>query len=380
MKPHKLKKGDTIAIISPSWGGPSVFPHIHENGLKALREEFGLSIKEYPTARAEAEFLYHHPEVRAVDVNQAFADPEVKAIIASIGGDDSVRILPLLNPDIIQGNPKILMGYSDTTTLLAYCNQLGLVTFHGPSVMAGFSQLKNLPPAFADHIRVMLFDAPQTYRYEPYPIWVEGYPDWNQPENTGKVNPSQPNEAQWQWLQGDSVTQGELFGGCIEVLEFLKGTVYWPGPDFWSGKILFFETSEDKPTPDQVKYMLRNYGIQGIFDKANGLIFGRPRDYTEEEKKRLADVIVTVVATEFGQPDLPIIANMDFGHTDPQFILPLGVKAEIDCRHRIFKLIESRHGSNEFDTINCPQVKFSSLLVCRRPIVRANLWAQDEMI
>ena len=126
IKPHKLKKGDTIAIISPSWGGPSVFPHIHENGLKALREEFGLSIKEYPTARAEADFLYHQPEARAVDVNQAFADPEVKAIIASIGGDDSIRILPFLNPDIIQSNPKILMGYSDTTTWISAIRSLNL--------------------------------------------------------------------------------------------------------------------------------------------------------------------------------------------------------------------------------------------------------------
>src|SRR6185436_1671657 len=100
IKPHKLTPGDTVAIISPSWGGPSVFPHIYENGLKILREEFCLVIKEYPTARSEADFLYHHPEVRAEDINQAFADPEVKAIIASIGGDDSVRILPYLDTEL----------------------------------------------------------------------------------------------------------------------------------------------------------------------------------------------------------------------------------------------------------------------------------------
>lgn len=340
-KPHRLKKGDTIALISPSWGGPSIFPHIYENGLKALREEFGLVIKEYATARAEADFLYHHPEARAADVNEAFADAEVKAILASIGGDDSVRILPYLEAEVIKNNPKILMGFSDTTTLLVYANQLGLVTFHGPSIMAGFSQLKSLPPAFADHLRTILFDAPQIYNYEPYSGWVEGYPEWTRPENTGQVMPYQPNHEQWQWIQGDSVVEGELFGGCMEVLEFLKGTIYWPAPDFWPGKILFFETSEDKPTPDQVKYMLRNYGMQGIFDKIRGILFGRPRDYTQEEKKRLAEVIMVVVTTEFGRPDLPIVVNMDFGHTDPQFILPLGVKARIDCQNKTFKLVES---------------------------------------
>jgi muramoyltetrapeptide carboxypeptidase LdcA involved in peptidoglycan recycling len=341
IKPHKLQFGDTIAVISPSWGGPSVFPHIYEHGLKVLCEEFGLAVKEYPTVRAEADFLYHHPEARAVDVNQAFADVEVKAIITSIGGDDSLRILPYLDTKVVSKNPKILMGFSDTTTLLIYGNLLGLVTFHGPSIMAGFSQLKSLPPAFAAHVKTMLFEAPPTYCYEPYEVWVEGYPHWGQVENTGKVNPPQQNDQKWHWLQGDSVVQGELFGGCIEVLEFLKGTSYWPGPDFWSKKILFFETSEDKPSPDQVRYMLRNYGIQGVFDKISGLLFARARDYSEEEKKHLAETIVTVVATEFGRPDLPIIANMDFGHTDPQFILPLGIKAEVDCRNRTFRLVES---------------------------------------
>lgn len=341
VKPGRLKKGDTVAIISPSWGGPSLFLHIYENGLKVLREEFGLVVKEYPTARAEADFLYHHPEARAADVNRAFADPEVKAIITSIGGDDSVRILPYLDGEIIKSNPKILMGFSDTTTLLTYGNQLGLVTFHGPSIMAGFSQLKYLPSAFTDHIKTMLFEASSTYQYKPYEVWGEGYPDWRQVENTGKINPLAPNEERWLWLQGDSVVQGELFGGCIEVLEFLKSTTFWPKPDFWTGKVLFFETSEDKPSPDQVKYMLRNYGMQGIFDQVRAVLFGRPMDYTEVEKKALVDVLITVVATEFGRPDLPLIANMDFGHTDPQFILPLGVRAEIDCRNKAFELIES---------------------------------------
>jgi muramoyltetrapeptide carboxypeptidase LdcA involved in peptidoglycan recycling len=344
-KPHQLNRGDTVAVLSPSWGGPGIFPHIYENGLKALRQTFGLVVKEYPTARAADDYLYHHPEARAADVNQAFADPEVKAIIATIGGDDLVRILPYLDVEIIRRNPKILLGFSDTTILLAYCNQLGLVTFHGPSIMAGFSQLNSLPPAFAAHLSTMLFEAPPTYTYQAYPTWVEGYPDWQQIENVGQVNPYQPNETGWQWLQGDSKVQGRLFGGCIEVLEFLKGTKFWPEPNFWAEKILFFETSEEKPTPDQVKYMLRNYGMQGIFDQVNSLLFGRPRDYTEAEKGRLTEAIVAVVATEFGRPDLPIIANMDFGHTDPQFILPLGVEAEINCRGRTFRLVESPFSS-----------------------------------
>jgi muramoyltetrapeptide carboxypeptidase LdcA involved in peptidoglycan recycling len=86
--------------------------------------------------------------------------------------------------------------------------------------------------------------------------------------------------------------------------------------------------------------MLRNYGVQGIFDKIAALLIGRPRDYSDKEKKELDENIIKIVKTEFKNNDLPIITNMDFGHTDPQWILPLGIKAEIDCHKKEFKLIE----------------------------------------
>ena len=86
--------------------------------------------------------------------------------------------------------------------------------------------------------------------------------------------------------------------------------------------------------------MLRNYGMQGIFDKISALLIGRPRDYSEEEKKSLNENILSVVNTEFKNSSLPIITNMDFGHTDPQWILPLGIKAEFDCHTKEFRLIE----------------------------------------
>jgi muramoyltetrapeptide carboxypeptidase LdcA involved in peptidoglycan recycling len=82
MLPQKLKPGDIVAIVSPSWGGPSVFPHIYENGLKIL-ENWGLKVKEYPTARADADYLRKNPKIRAKDINDVFSDPEVKAIFTS---------------------------------------------------------------------------------------------------------------------------------------------------------------------------------------------------------------------------------------------------------------------------------------------------------
>ncbi len=189
-----------VAIVSPSWGGPSVFPWVYENGLAVLRE-WGLEIREYPSARADAGFLRAHPEFRAKDLNDAFADPDIKAVFASIGGDDSVRILRFLDKDVIAKNPKIVMGYSDTTTIHAYCHLLGLVTFNGPSVIAGFSQMESLPASFREHVRSMLFDPADSYTYVPFDSYSDGYPDWSVPENLGKVKEPRHSDG-WRILQG----------------------------------------------------------------------------------------------------------------------------------------------------------------------------------
>lgn len=339
MKPQKLKRGDKVAILSPSWGGPSMFPKIYEKGLENLRE-LGLQIKEYPTARADAKYLYENPKARAEDVNNAFADNEVKGIISTIGGDDSIRILPYLDKETIKNNPKFLLGYSDTTILTTFCNRLGLVTFNGPSIMAGFSQIKAEKESFKKHLEDFLLKDFTEYKYNPYEYYFNNYPDWKDPLSVGKVSNPIKNTG-WRWLQGSGVVNGELFGGCIEVLEFLKGTDFWFNTDFWNNKILFFETSEEKPSISQVKHMLRNYGMQGVFNKINAVLFGRARDYSDEEKQQLDEIIMSVVSNEFGKSDLLIVSNMDFGHTDPQFILPLGIKAELSFNDKYFKLLES---------------------------------------
>jgi muramoyltetrapeptide carboxypeptidase LdcA involved in peptidoglycan recycling len=338
-KPQRLNKGDSVAIVSPSWAGPSVFPKVYENGLKILKE-WGLNIKEYPTARADNDFLSKNPQARAKDINDAFADPEVKAIFASIGGDDSVRILPFLDKNIIANNPKILMGYSDTTTLLVFGNLQGLVTFHGPAIMAGFSQMENLPGSFKTHVHEMLFNPKEAFEYLPYGQYCDGYLDWSKDENLDKTNELKADK-NWRVVQGSGIVEGELFGGCIEVLEFMKGTDFWPSKDFWDGKILFLETSEEKPTINNVRWMLRNYGIQGVFDKVSAILLARPRDYSDDEKTRLDEMIKDVIGEEFGKENLPIMTNLDFGHTDPQFVLPLGIKAQVDLNAKTFKLVES---------------------------------------
>lgn len=338
VKPRRLCAGDTVAVVSTSWGGPSVFPHVFDQGLTVLRDRFGLRIKEFPTARMSAVELAANPQRRAADLNSAFADESVSAIFVSIGGDDSARILQYLDPELIRANPKIIIGFSDTTTQLVFCHDLGLVTFYGPSVMAGFAQLLNFPETEA-HIRKMLFEPDDKYGFEPYSRWSNGYAKWSEPGNAGRVAELHPHDG-WSWINGSGIRSGKLFGGCFEVLEFLKGTRHWPTSEYWNDRIVFLETSEDKPSIAQIRYWLFNYGVQGVFERAAGLLIGRARDYSGDEKVKLNQMIFETVVKQFGARDLPIVTNMDFGHTEPQWILPLGIKAELDCELQTFRLLE----------------------------------------
>ena len=337
-RPRALIPGDTVAVVSPSWGGPQAFPHIYQQGLAVLRG-WGLRIREYPSTLQPDAVLTANPALRAADINDAFHDDSIAAVFASIGGDDSMRILPFLDAQRIGRAPKILMGYSDTTTLLTAIHLMGMVTFHGPSVMAGIAQFASQSVTSRNHVHAMLFRRQEQYAYQPATHYSNGYRDWAD-QTQPNVLAEQHYSRGWQFLQGRGVVTGQLFGGCIEVLEFLKGTAFWPKPSFWHGKILFLETSEEKPTIQQVARWLRNYGLMGALGDISALIIGRPHGYTLSEQLALDAAVLRVVHHEFGIEQLPIITNFDVGHTDPQCILPLGVRAEIDCSAMTVRLIE----------------------------------------
>ncbi|NQX61469.1 S66 peptidase family protein [Paenibacillus qinlingensis] len=341
IKPKRLKSGSKIAIISPSNGLPYLFPDIYEMGLKHLGEVFGLEVVEMPSARMSPEELYKNPQLRAQDINDCFENEEIDGIITSIGGYESVRILPFLNKDLIMSHPKFIMGFSDATTFLTYLNNWGMVTFYGPSIMAGIAQLSSLPKAYSEHLKAIWFEEQFPYRYTPYQEWTNGYKDWSHLETLGECQPFVANENGWTFIQGEAIEQGYLWGGCIEVLEFMKSTIYWPKDDCWQDRVLFFETSEEKPSPMQVGYMLRNYGMQGIFSRVKGVIFGRAKDYSVAENAELREILVTIIAKEFGAGHVPIVVDFDFGHTDPKLILPLGGRVELNPGTNEVILLES---------------------------------------
>ena len=339
IKPQKLNRGDKVATVSLSWGGAgdSGLLWRYNVGKKRLEEEFGLKVVEMSNTLKGTDYLYKHPEKRAADLMEAFGDKSVKAVFSCIGGDESVRILPYIDFEVIRDNPKIFIGYSDTTVTHMICYKAGLSSFYGPCILGELAENVEMHDYTRHWIRKVLFDNSTIGRIEPSPGWTSEYLEWEE-KNWKTKRELKPN-AGYELLQGSGIARGKLIGGCIEVLEMLKGTELWPDKNSWKDSILFFETSEDKPDPAYFEYWLRNYGSQGILDSVNGIIFGKPYDNKNYEEYRKA--VIKVVRDELKLYDLPILFNMNFGHTAPMMILPYGAMAEIDSDKANFSIIES---------------------------------------
>ena len=338
IKPNKLKAGDRIATVSPSWGGAGE-PELrwrYDQGVRRLEDIFGLKVIPMPNSLKGGDYLYNNPKARAEDLMTAFRDESIKGIIANIGGDDSIRLLPYIDFDVISENPKIFMGFSDVTVSHLFCHKAGISSFYGPAILTDFAENIEMHPYTIEMVNRTLFSNQSIGNIQPAREWTSERLEWTE-ENKDQRRKMQENSG-YELLQGSGTVQGRLIGGCIEVLEFVKGTELWPVEKYWENSILFFETSEDKPEPDLIRYWLRNYATQGILQKANGIIFGKPQDekYYNEYKEQIQTVL-----KEFDLEDLPILYNLNFGHTEPKFILPYGVLAEINCDEKTFAVLES---------------------------------------
>ena len=298
MKAPRLQVGDTVGIVSPSWGGASVFPHRLERGIQQL-EALGFKVKIGEHARNQRGFVSDTAENRAQDIHKMFADSEVKAIFSAIGGDHSCHLLPHLDFDLIHANPKIFVGYSDTHILsVAIWKQTRLVTFVGPAVLTDFAEFPSMFEYTRDHMMRLLTRSEPIGRIEPSPWWTEEFLDWSEKKDLERPRMQQPSDG-WVWLKGGQA-EGVLIGGRLESLQHLRGTRFWP-------------------------------------DWEKGLLVGRPMYYTDAQKQQLREVLLERTR----RYDFPIIMNMDFGHTAPQFTLPIGCRARIDIEHQQFEIIES---------------------------------------
>lgn len=338
IKPKKLKRGDTVAIVSLSSGlaGEESIAWRTRQGIQRLEEVFGLKVKVMPHALKGIDYIYNHPEKRAADLNQALEDPEVKAIISTIGGNETVRILPFINVDTLKNNPKIFTGYSDTTTNHLFFYRHGISTSYGPALLTDFAENITMDAYTVDAIKKAWFTADPIGEVATSAYIREHGLQWDV-ENQDIERPMVDNIG-YEVIHGRGKVQGHLLGGCLEVLSNLRGTEYFPEVSDFSGAILFVETSEEYIPPSQLEDYLRAFAVMGIFDAVSGAIIGKPQNgkYYEEYKE-----VWQRVLREAGQETIPVLYNASFGHNEPKCILPYGVQAELDADEGRFVILES---------------------------------------
>ena len=331
-KLSKLKKGDKVAIVSPSFAAPAVWPEVYELGLSRLRDVFGLIPVEYPTTKK----LNASGQDRAKDLISAFENKEIKAVISTLGGDDEVTYIKNLPKEPFLNNPKPFFGYSDTTHFQNFLWMNGIPSFYGGNLFTQFAMQGRMDEMTKKYLDIAIFkDIETILDFSDY-YNDEGL-SWADLDNLNKIRKYEKN-SDWYW-DGDKSTEGILWGGCLESLdEILRHNIEIPTLEQFSNIVFMFETSEEIPSSDYVFRVLRGFGERSFFDKIKAVLVGRPKTWefdnqknSEEKDNYKRKQIETVIkAVRKYNSSCPIIQNLDFGHTDPQICMPIGKRVRIN--------------------------------------------------
>ena len=331
--PAKPEPGDAIAVLSPSSGLPGILPLPYELGLRRLRENFGLKVMNYPTTRR----MGSTPEARAADLHAAFADPAVKAVIASIGGDDQITVLPHLDRELLRANPKPFFGYSDNTNLLVFLSNLGLVGYHGGSVMVELGRPVSMHPLTEASLRAAIFSSGPFELTAAERTGTEAEP-WEESE-TFEKEPLSESADGWTWHNATRVVEGPSWGGNLEILSWMMmaDREILPAVEY-AGRVLFLETSEELPRAEEVYRILRNMGERGLLRQFPALLMGRAKAWSFEARNdagqraayRKAQHQAVLRAVSEYAPDTVVVLDVDIGHTDPQLVIPFGGSVTVD--------------------------------------------------
>jgi len=347
-KPHSLDIGDKVAIVSLSSGalGENFAAHELELGKKRL-EELGLEPVFMPNALKGIKYLSEHPEARAQDLIDAFKDKEIKGILCAMGGRDGYKLLPHILENkkacqTIKDNPKVFIGYSDSTTHHIMLNSLGLNTFYGQAFLTDLAELDTDMLAYSKFWFLNLFISQKELVLEPSAVWYKERTDFSPKAlNT-------PREMVLENLGYASICQGgkgegELFGGCIDVIYnmlcpefedekqiFAKYNIL---PANNAQKMLFLETSDEKVPPQKFKEMIVALKEHKFFDGCAGVLFGKPQDEVHMQE------YMQIIREELS--DYKVLCNLNFGHALPHAIIPYGIKVHVDFDNAEVKFTET---------------------------------------
>jgi muramoyltetrapeptide carboxypeptidase len=311
-KPPRLKAGDTVGLVEPSWTGGDRWDVAQ---AQEVVQAMGLVPKLGRNVGERYGFLAGRDEQRAADLNAMFVDPEVKAIFAIRGGSGAARILPMLDWGAIRANPKLLIGYSDFTAMhMAMAARVGTPTLHAPML------------TFSSHWGKLSWNAFRAVAFEgSTPTFVNppGKED-RLVQRSGRIRTFTPGKA-----------NGRLLGGNLTVLTALMGTPYLPNFD---GAILFLEDVEEGPY--RIDRMMTQLALGGILGRVAGVVFGQCTRCTDGGSMLGGFTVSEVLEQHLKKLGVPAFEGALVGHIPDQFTMPVGVRAEIDATAGTIRMLE----------------------------------------
>lgn len=317
--PERLKKGDEVRIVAPSRGLKIIGKEVRALAEKRL-SELGLKVTYARNTTDENWDMLGTSAVkdRVDDITEAFLDPKVKAVFTIIGGFNSNQLLPYLDYDVIAANPKILCGFSDVTALLdAIYAKTGLVTFMGPH-LSSLGMLKGCDYTLENMAKMLMISGENAV--EPSAAWSDDL--WFLDQEKREFI---KNDGYWELSGGTA--EGTLLGGNLGTFNLLLGTSYRPA--FEADTVLMVEDTSGSDIADFMRN-LTALTYQPDFHNVKGLLIGRFQKGSEVTRTQL-EYVVKALRLD----NMPVIANVDFGHSTPLLTLPVGGAAKLE-NGRIF--------------------------------------------
>lgn len=336
IKPRHLCYGDTIATVSPSngWAGDYNINWKYHLGVNRLKDLFGLNVVSAPNSLRGSEYLEKNPQARAEDLIWAFTNPKVTAIISNIGGNDSIKILPFINQNVIKNNPKIFIGYSDVLNVHILCYKLGLSTFYGDNLLTNIAETPEIHAYSKRWFKKVLFDPSPIGLIEPSEDWTYEKIDYSNRLSKRKYYINNG----YSIIQGQGKSCGRLIGGHTGIME-LVGTPIELIKDDFKDAILFIEDIPEFFSPEKLQTFIDWLGKIGALQLLKGIVIGKLNENIgiDEHKTKMLNII----NNKYSITSLPILYGLNFGHSSPTCILPYGVMAEINCENNSFSILES---------------------------------------
>ncbi|PEK93250.1 S66 family peptidase [Bacillus mycoides] len=326
--PKALKYGDTIGIYSPS--SPVTYTSSKRfERAKLYLEQKGFHILEGSLTGQYDYYRSGSIKERTEELNDLIRNPNVSCIMSTIGGLNSNSLLPYIDYETFQKNPKIMIGYSDTTALLlGIYAKTGIPTFYGPALVPSFGEFE----PFVDCTYKYFADTLLTDQHLPYNInqplfWSDEFINW---EEKTKEKDLRPNN--WISVMGGKTT-GRIIGGNLNTIQGIWGSPYMPL--IQDGDILFIEdSSKDAATIERSFSSLK---INGVFDKVSGIILGKHEQFDDcGTNRKPYEILLEVLQNQ----KLPFLADFDCCHTHPMITLPIGIQVEMDATNKTIQIIE----------------------------------------